>query len=263
MGVLSFRHPEQPTTRLVAERSGTMSRDEPGAAASDLRGSFLKRSCDLGLGVFLLALLIPLMLLVAAAVKLESPGPVLYRGRRVGRRGREFLMLKFRKMRRDAAGPPLTARDDERLTRVGSLLVRTKLDELPQLWNVIRGDMSLVGPRPEDPIFVALYPDEYRTVLTVKPGITGLSQLAFAKENLILDRPELAGSYADRLLPAKIDIDSTYVARHSLAMDARVLLWTACAILAGLDVAVDRNTGSLSVRRRPRDARRVAEERAT
>ena len=202
------------------------------------------------------------MLVIALAITIESPGPVLYRSRRVGLRGREFSMLKFRKMHRDASGPPLTAKDDERLTRVGSLLMRTKLDELPQLWNVIRGDMSLVGPRPEDPVFVALYPDEYRTVLAVRPGITGLSQLAFAKENLILDRPELAGSYEDRLLPAKIGIDSLYVVRNSLSMDAYILLWTVAAIVARLDVAVDRESGTLSVRRRSERTAQLVEESA-
>jgi lipopolysaccharide/colanic/teichoic acid biosynthesis glycosyltransferase len=258
VGVLSLRDQDRPTARLLEAGDRAVS----DAVLSDvLRGSFLKRACDLILAALMLVLLIPLMLAIALAIKLESRGPVLYRSRRVGLRGHEFSMFKFRKMHRDAAGPPLTAKDDERLTAVGSLLARTKLDELPQLWNVIRGDMSLVGPRPEDPLFVALYPEEYRTVLAVRPGITGLSQLAFAKENLILERPELAGSYADRLLPAKIGIDSLYVERHSLAMDAHILLWTVGAIVAGLDVAVDRQCGSLSVRRRSNLTHEVVGER--
>src|SRR5204863_7447772 len=139
---------------------------------------------------------------------------------------------------RDAAGPPLTARSDDRLTRIGSLLRRTKLDELPQLWNVIRGDMSLVGPRPEDPKFVELYQNDYEAVLRVIPGITGLSQLAFARENHILERPELVGRYADRLLPAKIEIDTLYAARRSMWMDAKILVWTVVVIVCGVDVAV-------------------------
>jgi len=221
------------------------------AQTPDPSRAAVKRSLDVAIAVALLLLLWPLMLVLAVAIKLESAGPVLYRSRRVGVDGREFAMLKFRKMHRDAAGPLITSADDERLTRMGSLLARTKLDELPQLWNVVRGEMSLVGPRPEDPAFVALYRNAYGPVLRARPGITGLSQLAFAKESLILARPELAGSYADRLLPAKIDIDTLYVARRSVRLDARILLWTAAAVLLGLDVAVDRQTGRLSVRRRP------------
>ena len=185
--------------------------------------SFAKSASDVVVAAVLLVHFLPLMLVVAVAIKLESAGPILYRSRRVGLRGEEFEMLKFRKMHRDAAGPPLTSRHDERLTGVGSFLLRTKFDELPQLWNVVRGHMSLVGPRPEAPIFVGFYPDEYQMVLRVKPGITGLSQLAFAKENDILERPELAGRYTDRLLPAKIAIDSLYIARRSLSYDARIL----------------------------------------
>src|SRR5205823_1367512 len=123
----------------------------------------------------------------ALAIRLESRGSVLYRCRRVGQGGHEFSMLKFRKMQRDAAGGPLTAADDERFTRIGKLLAKTKLDEVPQLWNVLRGTMSLVGPRPEDPSFVSMLVSEYEQILRIKPGITGLSQLAFARETEILD----------------------------------------------------------------------------
>jgi lipopolysaccharide/colanic/teichoic acid biosynthesis glycosyltransferase len=221
--------------------------------------SFAKRAYDIALALFLLVLLAPLGLLLAVSIKLDSPGPVLYRSRRVGHRGGEFAMLKFRKMPRDSSGPRLTSRDDPRLTRVGSFLARTKLDELPQLWNVVRGEMSLVGPRPEDPAFVALYPEEYQAVLRVRPGITGLTQLAFAKESHILERPDFAGSYADRLLPAKIEIDRAYVARRSIWMDTAILFWTVAAVL-GIDIAVSRTDGRLSVRRRPEQLAAVAEE---
>jgi lipopolysaccharide/colanic/teichoic acid biosynthesis glycosyltransferase len=230
---------------------------------SRVERSRAKRLSDVVAAALLLLLLLPLILMLAVLIKLESAGPVLYRGRRLGLHGREFAMLKFRKMHRDAAGPLLTAADDERLTRVGSALARTKLDELPQLWNVLRGDMSLVGPRPEDPVFVALYPAEYSKVLSVKPGVTGLSQLAFAKEDRVLARPELADSYEDRLLPAKIGMDTLYIDRWSLALDARIVLWTIAAIVLRAEVAVDRATGRLAVRRRtgeekPAAARSVA-----
>ena len=212
--------------------------------------SAAKRCYDVAVAVALLIVLTPVMLLIAVAIRLDSAGPVFYRSRRVGLEGREFAMLKFRKMHRGAAGPLLTSRNDARLTRVGSFLVKTKLDELPQIWNVIRGDMSLVGPRPEDPAFVALYPHEYSAVLKAKPGITGLSQLAFAQENRILERPELAGRYVDRLMPAKIQTDLLYIARWSTFLDTQILAWTVATVLFGIDVAVDRQTSRLSVRRR-------------
>jgi lipopolysaccharide/colanic/teichoic acid biosynthesis glycosyltransferase len=156
-------------------------------------------------------------------------------------------------MRHGATGPPLTAVDDDRFTRVGRILTRMKLDELPQLWNVVRGDMSLVGPRPESPIFVQTYPDLFHNVLECRPGITGLSQLAFVNEDQILARPELAGRYVDRLLPAKLAIDLLYIGGRSIGGDLRILVWTCAALFLRVDVAVDRATGSLSIRaaRRP------------
>jgi lipopolysaccharide/colanic/teichoic acid biosynthesis glycosyltransferase len=230
---------------------------------SGVARSRAKRTCDVVGAAALLVLFAPLVLVLSVLIKLESRGPVLYRCRRVGLHGREFFMLKFRKMHRDASGPLLTAADDDRLTHIGSFLTKTKLDELPQLWNVLRGEMSLVGPRPEDPAFVALYPTEYSAVLSVRPGVTGLSQLAFAREDRVLARPELAGSYESRLLPAKIGMDTLYIDGWSLALDARIVAWTAAAIVLRAEVAVHRTTGRLGVRRRAGDeqlgtARRVA-----
>jgi lipopolysaccharide/colanic/teichoic acid biosynthesis glycosyltransferase len=210
-----------------------------------------KRLVDVSASVFLIVVLMPCMVAIALAIKLESRGPALYRCRRVGLAGREFDMLKFRKMRHDAVGPALTAVDDDRFTRIGSFLARTKLDELPQLWNVVQGTMSLVGPRPEDPSFVALFPDEYSEITRAKPGITGLSQLAFAREGRLLAHSDREAHYAARLLPQKIAIDRLYVARHSLRMDLRILVWTLAAVVFRNDVAVNRQSGSLRVRRRP------------
>jgi lipopolysaccharide/colanic/teichoic acid biosynthesis glycosyltransferase len=222
----------------------------PRSRIDDIAGAAIKRLSDLVISTALFILLLPLAMLLALAIKLESAGPVLYRSRRVGVGGREFAMLKFRKMHRDATGPALTSRNDGRLTRLGKLLARTKLDELPQLWNVICGDMSLVGPRPEDPTFVALYPEEFRVILSIRPGITGLSQLAFANEARILERPELAGRYADRLLPLKMTIDQLYIARRSMILDAKILVWTMAAVFLRVEVAVDRQSCRLSARRR-------------
>jgi lipopolysaccharide/colanic/teichoic acid biosynthesis glycosyltransferase len=224
-------------------------RRSPRAGDSELQ-SLTKRLLDVGIAVTLLVVLAPLLVLLALAVKLDSRGPVFYRCRRVGLAGREFAMLKLRKMRHDAAGSALTSARDERFTRIGSFLARTKLDELPQLWNVIRGDMSLVGPRPEDPRFVALYRQEFAEILRAKPGITGLSQLAFSRESLLLDGPDPERHYVGWLLPQKTAIDRFYVTARSMTMDLRILAWTIVAVAFGIEVAVDRQSGALSFGRR-------------
>jgi lipopolysaccharide/colanic/teichoic acid biosynthesis glycosyltransferase/dTDP-glucose pyrophosphorylase len=199
----------------------------------------------------LLVVLLPAFALLALAIKLDSRGSVVYGCRRIGKGGRAFTMLKFRKMRLHANGPMLTLGTDARFTRIGRFLAASKLDELPQLWNVLRGEMSLVGPRPEDPEFVALLPSEYGVILRVRPGITGLTQLAFAKESRILDPDDRVGDYVRRLLPQKASIDRLYVDTRTFAMDLRILVWTVVAVLLRRDVAVHRATGALGVRRRP------------
>jgi lipopolysaccharide/colanic/teichoic acid biosynthesis glycosyltransferase len=208
-------------------------------------------------------LLAPLVLALGVAIKLDSPGPIFYRCRRIGVRGGEFAMLKFRKMWDGASGPALTVANDERFTRIGRFLARSKLDEIPQLWNVLKGEMSLVGPRPEDPQFVALHRDDYRPILGVRPGITGLSQLAFARESEILDTGDLEGHYLRRILPQKLHIDRLYVERRSLLRDLEILAWTAAAILFRREVAVHRATGRLNVRRRPKAASAALTGRTT
>jgi lipopolysaccharide/colanic/teichoic acid biosynthesis glycosyltransferase len=206
------------------------------------------RVFDIVAAVVLLILIAPLFGVIALTVKLDSRGPVFYRCTRVGRGGRLFAMFKFRKMNHGAGGPPLTIAGDSRLTRLGQLLASSKLDELPQLWNVLRGDMSLVGPRPEDPSFVELRQSEYDEVLQVRPGITGLAQLAFVKEGRILDPSAFHHHYVERLLPQKIQLDRLYARRASLALDLKILLWTIVAVGFRTDVAVNRRTGGLSVR---------------
>ncbi len=199
----------------------------------------------------LLLLALPLFALVALAIKLDSPGPVFYRARRVGYRGRALYMLKFRKMRADAAGSALTADDDQRFTRVGAVLCKTKLDELPQLWNVLRGQMSLIGPRPEDPRFVDRHPDAFELILTVRPGITGYSQIAFAEENRILDDDHPVSHYIHRILPQKVRLDVLYATQHcGPRRDTSIALWTLVAVLGRREVAVNRRTGHLGLRSR-------------
>jgi lipopolysaccharide/colanic/teichoic acid biosynthesis glycosyltransferase len=211
-----------------------------------------RRTVDVVVAMGLLLVGSPLLAAIALVVVVESPGPVLYRAERVGRNGRRFGMLKFRKMPRDASGIPLTTFDDHRLTRVGRFLAETHLDELPQLWHVLRGQMSLVGPRPEVREFVAERPDDYATILKVRPGITGFSQLAFADERRILSQTDPITDYLQRLLPQKCALDRLYVERASLTINVRVIAWTVVAVLPRRSVAVDRTTGAMSLRRRRR-----------
>jgi len=209
-----------------------------------------KRGIDLTVAAVALLVLAPLFALIALLVVLDSPGPVLYRAERVGFRGRPLHMLKFRKMRPGATGLALTVAEDERLTRLGAWLVRTKLDELPQLWHVLRGEMSLVGPRPESPGFVARYRSDYEVILRVRPGLTGYSQLAFTREGAILDPVDPQGHYLDALLPQKVGLDRLYAERMSTRRDLSILVATFVTLVLRQPVAVDRQTAALSLRRR-------------
>ena len=182
----------------------------------------MKRALDLAVAVPLLVILSPVLVALAAAVRLTSRGPAFHRATRVGRDGRPFTMLKLRTMR---AGPgaAITTRDDPRMTALGRALRRARLDELPQLMNVVRGEMSLVGPRPEDPRFVALYSEEQRAVLALRPGITGAAQLVFRDEAALLDPADPDGSYIRAVLPRKLAIDLEYARGRSLAGDLRIM----------------------------------------
>jgi len=205
----------------------------------------------------LLVALTPLIIVMAIAIRIESPGPVFIRLRRVGRDGCEFGMLKFRKMRVGAAGLALTSPDDDRFTRLGRVLAQYKLDEVPQLWNVLCGQMSLVGPRPEDPDFVRLQERAYGDICKVKPGITGLSQLTFARESEILDPEDRVGDYVERVLPQKIRLDRMYAEHRSLGMDLRILVGTIFVTVFRGEIAVHRDSGRLTVRHRPAPAAAV------
>jgi lipopolysaccharide/colanic/teichoic acid biosynthesis glycosyltransferase len=229
---------EHPAERVDAER---------GARAWPL----LKRTFDALFAAALLIAMLPLLIVIAIAIKLDSRGPIFYRVRRVGYQGRPLLMLKFRKMHDDAQGGPLTAAADPRLTRVGALLTSSRLDELPQLWDVLRGRMSIIGPRPEDPVFVALHAERYNTIHAVRPGITGITQLAFADESHILDKHDPIGDYVNRILPSKLQLDAFYAQRNHLRLDAAVLFWTIAAVIMHRPVAVNRATGRMNTRRRP------------
>jgi lipopolysaccharide/colanic/teichoic acid biosynthesis glycosyltransferase len=213
-----------------------------------------KRAFDIVFSALLLIGLVGVFAVIALLIKLDSPGPVFYRVRRVGHRGRPLRMLKFRKMRDDARGGPLTIDGDPRLTTVGRVLTRTRLDELPQLWDVLCGRMSLIGPRPEDPGFVALHDVEYRQILSVRPGITGLSQIAYKAEAAIVDTVNPVEDYVNRILPEKLTLDALYARTNSLALDIRVLYWTFVTVMLRRPVSVSRLDAAMRLRRRPQPA---------
>jgi len=191
-----------------------------------------KRAFDIVCAALGLALLAPLLLVLALWIKLDSPGPVFFRQQRVGRRGRPFLIHKFRTMRADNAGPQITVGADPRITRCGALLRRYKLDELPQLWDVLRGAMSLVGPRPEVPRYVALYPDDMRRlVLSVRPGITDPASLHYRNESeRLAAAADPEREYIEVVMPAKLALAADYVRQASLAGDLRLILSTLAAL---------------------------------
>lgn len=176
-----------------------------------------------------LILLAPLLLGVAAAIKLEDGGPVFYRQERIGQGGKPFRILKFRTMTPDAdrQGGPLTVGADARITRTGRWLRRFKLDELPQLFNVLRGEMGLVGPRPEVPRYVALYTAEQAEVLRLRPGITDAASIAYRNENDLLPRsPDPEAFYIEHIMPNKIRINLEFAAGATLWAQTRIILAT-------------------------------------
>ncbi len=188
----------------------------------------LKRALDLGLAAAGLVVTAPALVVIALLVRKSGPGPVIFSQVRVGRYGRLFLIHKFRTLRVDTPGPLVSASGDSRVTPVGAVLRRTKLDELPQLWDVLRGEMSLVGPRPEVPIYAELWPSAVReTILSVRPGITDPASLLFRNE---ADELALAADpdkhYRTALLPRKARMYAEYVRTRSLAGDLAILLRT-------------------------------------
>ncbi len=175
-----------------------------------------------------LVLLSPLLLILALAIRLTSPGPALFRSARVGRNGRPFTLYKFRSMvaGAQALGPAITPAGDSRVTPIGARLRRLKLDELPQLLNVLKGDMSLVGPRPEDPKYVALYSPEQRAILEAKPGITSPASLTYRDEETQLTGEDWESFYVRQVMPAKIAIDRAYLSRRTVWSDVKVIVST-------------------------------------
>jgi lipopolysaccharide/colanic/teichoic acid biosynthesis glycosyltransferase len=185
-------------------------------------------------GLVLAILTGPLLLALALAARLETPGPVFYRAERMGVGGHPFKCMKLRTMRADRSdhGPSVTSGRDPRVTRVGGVLRRFRLDELPQLWNVARGQMRFVGPRPEDPRFVDLDRPLHREVFTAAPGIAGLTQLVYHDEGRLLDdAADPDAHYRDRILPGKLAIDAAYLRHRSAKLDLWILAQTPRALL--------------------------------
>lgn len=193
-----------------------------------------KRLFDLVFSTAGVVLLAPVFIVVAALVRFTSPGPILFRQERIGRAFRPFTIYKFRTMVVDAPklGAAITCGDDPRITRVGRLLRATKIDELPQLFNVIRGDMSFVGPRPEVRRYVEMFPDDYREILAVRPGITDPASILYRDEAAILGRAaDPHDEYVRRILPHKIRLAKEYRWRSSLVFDIGLILQTLVAVV--------------------------------
>ena len=187
----------------------------------------VKRLFDILFSAVTLVVLLPLMLAVALWIKIDSSGPVFFRQVRVGRDGRPFRIYKFRSMRVEAQGrgPQLTVGDDARITRVGTVIRRYKIDEFPQFINVLLGDMSLVGPRPEVPRYVGLYPPAVRDmVLSVRPGITDLASIAYRDESdLLAASADPERTYVEQVLPAKLALCERYVRERSFLGDLAII----------------------------------------
>jgi lipopolysaccharide/colanic/teichoic acid biosynthesis glycosyltransferase len=186
----------------------------------------MKRLFDVALSFFAIVVLSPFLLAIALAVKVTSAGSVFHRGERIGRGGAPFRILKFRTMRANTAGPGITRGGDARITPLGRLLRRWKLDELPQLVNVLRGEMSLVGPRPEGPEYVALYTEEERRVLTVRPGLTSPASLRYRHEESLLGGDDWHDRYVNEIMRDKLRDDLTYIDTRTFLGDLRLIATT-------------------------------------
>lgn len=195
---------------------------------------FLKRAMDIVISGGALLVLWPVLALIALAIKIDDPGPVFYRQVRVGRHGKPFRIFKFRTMIVDAdkKGLQITVGRDNRITRMGALLRKTKLDELAQLINVFVGEMSFVGPRPEVPKYVDMYTPYQRQVLLVRPGITDYASIAYRNENDMLEGAEDPEKmYIDVIMPDKIELNMKYLREISPLADIRLILSTIVAVI--------------------------------
>lgn len=194
-----------------------------------------KRTFDIVFSLLGVVLALPLFLIISILILMDSPGRILFRQRRVGQDGKLFNILKFRTMSHSDKGSLLTLAEDDRITKVGRFLRKTKLDELPQLLNVLKGDMSFVGPRPEVPYFVAKYTDSQREILKAKPGITDLASIEYRDESELFSEDVDAESfYVEQIMPKKIELNKEYLKNMSLKTDVGIILKTLKVIIGGL-----------------------------
>ncbi|MFN0087465.1 MAG: sugar transferase [Blastocatellia bacterium] len=194
-----------------------------------------QRAFDLAVAIPLTLLLLPVFAGLAALIRMDSPGPIFFLQRRVGRGGAPFTIFKFRTMVADAErlGGQITIGRDPRITRLGGFLRRTRLDELPQLLNVLRGEMSIVGPRPEVPRYVAAYTDAQRAILSLRPGLTSPASIRFRNESdLLAGHPDPEALYQGEIMPAKISEDLAYSRRATIRGDLRIVLRTLSRVLS-------------------------------
>ncbi|ATV06354.1 sugar transferase [Fusobacterium vincentii] len=193
----------------------------------------LKRIFDITLSLFGLIILLPFMLIIAILIKIDSKGSVFFKQIRVTKNGKEFKIFKYRTMRVGSDKySQITVGKDGRITKIGSFLRKYKLDEIPQLINVLIGDMSLVGPRPEVPKYVALYTDEQKEILKVRAGITDYASIEFSDENdLLASEEEPEKAYIEKIMPKKIELNKKYLSETSVLTDIRIILLTIKKIL--------------------------------
>lgn len=197
---------------------------------------YIKRLLDIFIALLGIAIVFPIMLTIVIVIKIENNGSILYRGTRIGKGGAPFVLLKFRTMveNADKIGGPSTSEDDPRITRVGRVLRKYKLDELPQLINVLKGEMSIVGPRPEVPSEVETYTEEERRILSVKPGITDWASIAFRNEGEILAGSEDPHqTYREKIKPEKLRLALKYVDEISFRTDMKIIFQTIKAVIKG------------------------------
>lgn len=216
---------------------------------------FAKRASDIAVSAAVLLLASPLLAIVSLLVWCESGAPVFFRQQRVGAAFRRFNIFKFRTMRVNTAGPKITVGGDHRVTRVGRFLRASKIDELPQFWNVLRGDMSIVGPRPEVPEFVEMFRERYEKILKIRPGITDLASVSLIDEERLLERSEdPLRTYREEILPMKLSIAEEYLDSRSALLDFAIIGVTALSVFhRGMGQTILARFGLL-----PREADRFA-----
>jgi lipopolysaccharide/colanic/teichoic acid biosynthesis glycosyltransferase len=193
----------------------------------------MKRVFDIVTSLVGLMIISPILLIVSILIKVDSEGPIFFKQWRIGKNGKQFKVYKLRTMVQDAdmIGAPITKANDPRITKIGKLLRRYEIDELPTLINVLRGDMSIVGPRPEVPKYLQHYDGKYREVLSVRPGITDLGTMTFRDEAKYLNAQDYEDIYETEILPQKLDLYLKYIRSRSFFFDVRIIFKTITLIL--------------------------------